>query len=559
MIDHLLGRPSAKLRRLQILTIISLSLAYLVKGSKHGPPGVRKYSAQLAGAVTPWQTMFLTIISLYISNNFSRIFGLSGPEHLPNMYSPSFFRATWILTALDAGFWTAMDIKPAFLRHIASLVFSAYYLFAVDQADAKVRRIHSVLTVDHVRVSWNKGTTPILSALGRLTKPKYTKYGPRPIKISRPEGSTYKEPVTAWLYFDGSPEELRDQKKVVLDIPGGGFVAMDPRTVDDKLLSWAGKLGVPVISLDYRKAPEYPYPYAIDECYDVYHQLATTRGQCIGLSGDIRPQIVVTGDSAGGNLASALTLMVLQSGDNGREELPTPDGLLLVYPALSGNAGTWVGSDQMALIQDRSNLKTDENVAQLKKKFYEKIASSKTPVVPGINSKDTKSQSDQDNTTHMLISTMAAYCNDRVLVPDMARRMAMLYIGPNGNEDFSTDFILSPILAPESLLARFPKTYIITGDKDPLVDDTVVFAGRLREAKSREFSERDAEFIEKDHLEVSIVPGVSHGFLQFAAVYSEAPKFFDICSTWVQALFDKADADNNHESSAISLPSLDSD
>ncbi|KAL1874173.1 hypothetical protein Plec18167_006108 [Paecilomyces lecythidis] len=558
MIDHLLGRPSAQLRRLQILAIASLSLAYLVKGNKHGPPGIRKYSAQLAGAVTPWQTLFLTIISIYISNNFSRIFGLSGPEHLANMYSPSFFRATWILTALDAGFWTAMDIKPAFLRHIASLVFSAYYLFAVDQADAKVRKIHSVLTVDHVRVSWNKGKTPILAALGPLTRPKYTKYGPRPINIARPKGSAYTEPVTAWLYFDGSLEELRNQKKVVLDIPGGGFVAMDPRTVDDKLLSWAGKLGVPVISLDYKKAPEYPYPYAINECYDVYHQLATTRGQCIGLSGDIRPQIVVTGDSAGGNLASALTLLILQSGDNGKEQLPTPDGLLLVYPALSGNAGTWVGSEQMALIQDRSNVKTDESIIQLKKKFYEKMASSRTPVT-GTVSKDTKGPSEQDSTTHIHVSSMAAYCNDRILVPDMARRMAMLYVGPNGNEDFSTDFIITPILAPESLLARFPKTYIITGEKDPLVDDTVIFAGRLREAKSRAFSERKAEYNEKDHLEVSIVPGVSHGFLQFAAVYSEAPKFFDICSTWVQALFDKADAESTGDSSAISLRSLDSE
>ena len=61
--------------------------------------------------------------------------------------------------------------------------------------------------------------------------------------------------------------------------------------------------------------------------------------------------------------------------------------------------------------------------------------------------------------------------------------MAILYIGPHRNPDFTTDYHISPILAPSHLLAQFPPLLMQCGEKDPFVDDTVIFAGRVREAK----------------------------------------------------------------------------
>jgi len=61
--------------------------------------------------------------------------------------------------------------------------------------------------------------------------------------------------------------------------------------------------------------------------------------------------------------------------------------------------------------------------------------------------------------------------------------MAILYIGPHRNPDFASDYHLSPILAPAELLAQFPLMLMSCGEKDPFVDDTIIFAGRLREAK----------------------------------------------------------------------------
>jgi hypothetical protein len=63
------------------------------------------------------------------------------------------------------------------------------------------------------------------------------------------------------------------------------------------------------------------------------------------------------------------------------------------------------------------------------------------------------------------------------------RAMAILYIGPHRNPDFTTDYHISPILAPSHLLAQFPPLLMQCGEKDPFVDDTVIFAGRVREAK----------------------------------------------------------------------------
>ena len=63
------------------------------------------------------------------------------------------------------------------------------------------------------------------------------------------------------------------------------------------------------------------------------------------------------------------------------------------------------------------------------------------------------------------------------------RAMAILFIGPHRNPDFAADYHLSPVLAPSQLLAQFPPLIMSCGEKDPFVDDTVIFAGRVREAK----------------------------------------------------------------------------
>ncbi|WEW57184.1 hypothetical protein PRK78_002646 [Emydomyces testavorans] len=567
--------------------------------------------------MTPWQTTVMTMLTLYISRNFAKLMGLECPEPLANLYSRSYFRATWVTTALDAGFWTAMHIKRKWLRDLASFVFSIYYLIAAEHADEKVRRVRAVLNVDHLRVSWNKATTPYLSFISKLLRPRLCKYEPIAIRISRPKESSYKDQANAWLYFNGPLSALRNQDTIVLDIPGGGFVAMNPRTSDDKLLAWAGKTGIPILSLDYKKAPEHPYPYALNECYDVYHAIVMTKGRCIGLSGKRCPKIILTGDSAGGNLATGLTLMILQTGSTdsrrwrGEDSLPAPAGLILIYPSLDMNIGSWMTDEQMSLIRDRGMRKTNKNVLMRKSEDYHKLtpttphpsadgleehsvlrdyfdeqhgslvdgtqstalaaAGKNDPTIdkptPGNIASQVVAMADkhpQQIKTRLAVSSMISYFNDRILTPEMMRAMIILYIGPYNRPDFSTDFLLSPLLAPEALLARFPKTYFLTGERDPLVDDTVIFAGRIRQAKLHRFRERQElglekskiEFDEKAHVEVTLIPGISHGFLNFVSVFPEGWKQVFRCTKWIQDIRAKATLESSEKEKNGSTNSL---
>jgi acetyl esterase/lipase len=571
---------------------------------------IRRISALLSKKLTTWHTVLITLLYLYIARNFGKLLNLECPEPLANLYTRSYFRATWVTTALDAGFWSAMRIKRKGVRDVLSIVFSLYYMICAEQADEKVRKIRATLTIDHLRVAWNKGTTPYLSALGNLMRPRLMWYPPRKIRIPRPKESSYKEPVIGWLYFNGPLSALKKHDKVVLDVPGGGFVAMDPRNHDDKLMGWSARTGLPVLSLDYRKAPEFPYPYALNECYDVYHTIIASRGRCMGLSGEQEPKIVVSGDSAGGNLAVGMVLMILQSGSTatrrwqGEYTLPPPVGVVLVYPALDMNIGNWMTDDQMALIRDRRVRKTNKPILRHKSDDYRHLAPN-TPIVSD-NSDSEDEESGKNgraaertqptsnrvltapqtmiklsaaspdkiafsgmppalnltqppttgtlpaapaNTikTRLATSSMISYFNDRILTAEMMRAMIILYVGPHHRPDFSTDFLLSPLLAPESLLAKFPRTWMLTGERDPLVDDTVIFAGRLRQAKRAEWvTARElgldwarGTFREEDWVNVDLIPGISHGFLQFVSVFPEGWNYIFKCAKWITEAFDE--------------------
>ncbi|CAJ0552774.1 Ff.00g008520.m01.CDS01 [Fusarium sp. VM40] len=602
MIDHVLGRPSVKSRRLQVLAVLTFWSAYLVKGHKHGPPGAQSLSRLFSKRLTAWQIVTITMLYLYAARNFSTLVGLASPEPMANMYDATYYRATWVLTALDAGFWTAMKIKTKWLRDMASIVFSLFYLVAAEKADEKVRKVRGMVTVEHLRVSWNKGTTPYLSFFQGLMRPRFMRWPPRQIRIPRPADSDYKEPVLAWLYYDGPLSDLERHDRVILDIPGGGFVAMDPRCNDDKLFSWAAKSGLPILSLDYKKAPEFPYPYAVNECFDVYKTIINTKGRCIGLPGTVVPRVIITGDSAGGNLTVAATLMIMETRHDafqrpGQTELPPPDGLVCFYPALDMNIGNWMTDEQMSLIKDRKARKTNRRIMRRKSMQYNEvlgtphhsdddedgsppphaklnglaakealIAASQGPKSPhpefshvGPRSLSFPKEVPEPNgkvaahhvepmKTRLATSSMISYFNDRVLTPEMMRAMIILYIGAHNRPDFSQDYLLSPVLAPEALLVDFPKTYFMTGERDPLVDDTVIFAGRLRRAKEAAFVQDksgrhggETEFNDRDAAEVMLIPGTSHGFMQFPTLYPPAWRHFERCIEWFDQLFDHAE------------------
>ena len=108
--------------------------------------------------------------------------------------------------------------------------------------------------------------------------------------------------------------------KALLFLHGGGYVIGSIKTNRSLLSRLAVAADVTGYHIDYRLAPEHPYPAALEDAFSAYRAI---------LASDVKPEnLIVGGESAGGNLATALLLKVRDSG------LPQPAGLYLLSPWL---------------------------------------------------------------------------------------------------------------------------------------------------------------------------------------------------------------------------------
>ncbi|GAA3894684.1 alpha/beta hydrolase [Streptomyces gulbargensis] len=130
--------------------------------------------------------------------------------------------------------------------------------------------------------------------------------------------------LRARLYHPDGPPPAAGPRPALVYLHGGGFVLGTLDGVDEVCRAIAARSGWAVFSLEYRLAPENPYPAALDDCFDAF---AWLRRSAPGLGLD-RHTIAVGGDSAGGNLAAALCLKLRDLG------LARPAAQVLVYPAV---------------------------------------------------------------------------------------------------------------------------------------------------------------------------------------------------------------------------------
>lgn len=110
---------------------------------------------------------------------------------------------------------------------------------------------------------------------------------------------------------------------ILLFFHGGGWVTGDIESYTPTCAAMADLTGCTVASVNYRLAPEFPYPAGFDDCYDLTKRLLDDP-QRAGI-GDIR-NVVLVGDSAGGNLAAAVSLRLREEG------YPGVDRQILLYP-----------------------------------------------------------------------------------------------------------------------------------------------------------------------------------------------------------------------------------
>ncbi|EIW82765.1 alpha beta-hydrolase [Coniophora puteana RWD-64-598 SS2] len=874
MIDHLAGRPSPSWKRTQarllhpylglspnanrnaqVFLVIFFWAWRLALGNANAPRilWLRKINRYLK-RFTPWQIIVSVLTTMYAARNIDKILGLGAPEPLARLYSPSYYRATWIVTGLDAGFATAMSIRPKWLKDFCSILFSVYYIIYATEADEKLRRFRAVPTVEMLRVTWEKTTNPYLRIAGY--RPSLTLR--RKFLLPRPARSAYDRPITVHIFFAPALPQLAHATDLILDFPGGGFIAMTPEHHEDRLRLWAIRTGLPVLAVDYGKAPEYPYPFAIDECFDLYRLLVETNGKCVGMSGQ-KLNIIMSGDSAGATIAVGTMVRILEHNqfltpstsasattsastspsvspstsmsapmphpNPNPQTLPHPRAIVLNYAALDFNFTSWMSPAHLAVLrseQSSGNLPGLRELASQKDHLQHvsplsmvgdgkskkgkgkavvkgrKRASSaterlkrhtswrdiirdfaggqtqgqgegegegerkrgqtepqprtqssmsapntiskanaerKAPARPLLRTRHSESTSslskrvqrrssvksftepdsgfyyaDEDTAsddseaeaneedegyaegssasasasssagpqtgrtrartapassharreedrplaervryvysgtstlkptastleqrqeeleaavaaadvraagkgkgkepmrgeeyrggksrasepigTRLTMTSRTGFFQDRIISPSMMRAMAIMYIGPHRNPDFATDYRISPILTPHHLLAQFPPLLMQCGEKDPFVDDTVIFAGRVREAKrarkveldmklggksarfgeglrmtpaggaggaggataavdgdrAKMIAERDrlARETEDDWVQMVIFEDWSHGYLQMMALMDEAREVTEDLADWIVDAFGRLGAE----------------
>jgi acetyl esterase/lipase len=133
------------------------------------------------------------------------------------------------------------------------------------------------------------------------------------VRLHRPPGGTGTGPGLLWIH-------------------GGGYLIGTAAQDDVVCRRFARKLGVTVAAVDYRLAPEHPYPIPLEDCYSGLIWLA-------GLPAVDPARVAIGGASAGGGLAAALALLAR---DRGEIDIAAQ---VLVYPMLDDRSATAEGLD----------------------------------------------------------------------------------------------------------------------------------------------------------------------------------------------------------------------
>jgi len=134
---------------------------------------------------------------------------------------------------------------------------------------------------------------------------------------------THEIPVR--IYLPG--EEIEHKYPVLLFFHGGGWVTESIDNYERICARMASATNHIVVSVEYRLAPEYPFPTGLEDCYAAAKAVYTNEFIL-----NVHPDdITIIGDSAGGNLAAAVSLLAKERGEF------MPRQQILIYPAVNND------------------------------------------------------------------------------------------------------------------------------------------------------------------------------------------------------------------------------
>lgn len=128
-------------------------------------------------------------------------------------------------------------------------------------------------------------------------------------------GGSYRIPVRVF------EPPIVQKKGAILFFHGGGYTTGNVDFYTPTCIQLAKRTGMNVLSVDYRLAPEHPYPAGLNDCQGALYFFSEEHHERF-------TPLIVMGDSAGGNLAAASCFRMKKNGDR------LPKGMALIYPAV---------------------------------------------------------------------------------------------------------------------------------------------------------------------------------------------------------------------------------
>ncbi|XP_032081065.1 arylacetamide deacetylase-like [Thamnophis elegans] len=256
-------------------------------------------------------------------------------------------------------------------------------------------------------------------------------------------------------------------KRAVIFIHGGGWCTGSATMKAYDLLSrWTSeRLGAIVVSVDYRLAPKYRFPVAFEDVYSVSKYFLQSS---ILEKYNVDPShIAIAGDSAGGNLAAAVTQQILDDPD----VKATFKIQALLYPGLQ------------SIDLELPSYQDNKNMPILPKTLLIRVRSEY------ITSDDSFSKALETNQlVPAEFNHLFKFVNWSKWLPERFKK-GHIYTDPSHRNSKTghkypglLDPRLAPLLVEDIKLQGLPLTYVLTCQYDILRDDGIIYVSRLREA-----------------------------------------------------------------------------
>ncbi|KAI2653008.1 Hormone-sensitive lipase [Labeo rohita] len=387
------------------------------------------------------------------------------------------------------------------------------------QITSTVVQVNVMLTIPALSLSLPLASDPSLSV---SVSPPVAHSGPGPVKdsaelfgLSRQEGPQLSLPGG----FSRHTAPL--SPCLLIHFHGGGFVAQTSKSHENYLKSWSKDMNVPILSVDYSLAPEAPFPRALEECFYAY---CWALKNC-HLLGSTAERVCLVGDSAGGNLCITVSMRAMSHG------VRVPDGIVAAYPAtlLTTDASP---SRLLTLIDPllplspaqqfdtlaalgQDTVKMLSNFAQGATNWFQTLLEPKaTTSSNGPSPSEEKPQVQEYPESPQVQEYPENFepLRSRCLV-DMRTPCTPIMKNP----------FVSPLLSSDSLLKGLPPVHIVASALDALLDDSVMFAKKLRNMNQP--------------VTLTVVEDLPHGFLSLLQLSKETQEASDICVKRIREVF----------------------